>query len=435
MTKFWSFVDKFRPLIKDHNNTSLMFRSRMFIITNLFFISFTSFLFILEKLFHLNIRMEIIVFLFFKSVLLVILHKKLNAVGPLMLIKGLSFLSFSAYMIIQGGALINTLVYWFPLVPLVVTFISGRLYGAVSVLGVFVTVYIIYEKLHMNGLVLREGLTFERYAILQNIHLITLSCFIFLLAIFLITTHNALERNVERVKNKITENSKSFLISRMSAGISHEISNPLCAIRFANEVIKVCISKDEFDKEKLLNMAVRIDGSVDRAVVIVDALKVIGEEKLEQNFTYVSVEEIVSDIDKMYKPDMHLHKIKFIVRNDTLLNDKIFCFKEKVVEAIIHLMNNALFEARKFPEDEREITFAIDRSGAYFTFSIIDPGSGIDSSISPYMYDPFFTEKDIKVGTGLGLTLVSTIAKNHSGKITYGLTEGKTTFALSIGII
>ena len=349
MTNIWSIVDKFRPLIKDHKNTSLMFRSRMFIITNLFIISFTSVLFIVESIFHLNIRIELLGFLFFQSILSAILHKKYNVVGPLMLITGLSFLCFSAYIIIQGGAFINTLVYWFPVVPLVVTFISGRLYGAISVLAVFLTVYIIYERLYLNGFILRGGLTFERYAILQNIHLITLSCFVFFLAIVFITTHNALEKNVERVKNKIAENSKSFLISRMSAGISHEISNPLCAIRFANEVIKICINKDEFDKKKMMNMAERIDGSIDKAVIVVDALKAIGEDNLEQSFTYVHVEEIVTDIDRMFKLDMLTHNIKFNVINEILKSDKIFCFKEKIVEAIIHLINNAIFESNKFP--------------------------------------------------------------------------------------
>jgi signal transduction histidine kinase len=363
------------------------------------------------------------------------LHKKFNLVGLLVLATSVSFMVYSVNIIIIGGAYLNTLVFWFPVLPLLVTFIGGRIYGGVATLGVVISVYILYDTLHMNGFVLRNGLSFEQFLTLQNLNIISSSVFVFLLALVLIGTNNVLERNILRVKTKMAENSKSFLISRMSAGLSHEINNPLCAIRFSNEMIKMCLGKEDLDREKLLDMSKRIDSSIDKAIVVVDALRKVGQESAEKSFTYVTILEILSDIERMYNVDMIADDIKFEVVNDTLPSEKIFCSKEKVVEGLIHLINNAVFEAKKSSDENRKISLTIKENGAYYSFSVIDPGHGVDPEISPYMFDPFFTDKDVNVGMGLGLTQVNTIAKGHSGKVTYGLTDGNTTFTLSLGII
>ncbi len=51
------------------------------------------------------------------------------------------------------------------------------------------------------------------------------------------------------------------------------------------------------------------------------------------------------------------------------------------------------------------------------------------------MFDPFYTTKDVNEGMGLGLTLVSAIAKTHSGKIDYDKSKNQTRFTLKLGVI
>ena len=102
----------------------------------------------------------------------------------------------------------------------------------------------------------------------------------------------------------------------------------------------------------------------------------------------------------------------------------------RIVQVFMNLLTNAR-DATAGKED-RKIHLRLWEGSDYYYTSVFDNGTGIPEEIKERIFDPFFTTKDINAGTGIGLSLVHTIVKEHKGDITVSnLPEGGCKFLLS----
>ena len=81
---------------------------------------------------------------------------------------------------------------------------------------------------------------------------------------------------------------------------------------------------------------------------------------------------------------------------------------------------------RRRTSDEPVINTALEK-GDYVLLSVIDTGQGIPEEVLPHVFEPFFTAKQIGAGTGLGLPMVYSFAKQSGGHITISSEPGKGT--------
>lgn len=236
--------------------------------------------------------------------------------------------------------------------------------------------------------------------------------------------------------NQLIQASKMTTLGEMSAGIAHELNQPLNAIKMGNEFIDMMIEKKEKIPEKnLLQIVKEVSSQVDRAVDIIDRLRDFGrkadftKEKININKPVQGVLDIIGrqlrlqNIDIQFKMDedippilAHRNRIEQVIFN--LITNARDAINQKL-EAGGESQGNCILIETHAREDQVMVT-------------VSDTGIGMDTLLKERIFEAFFTTKKMGEGMGLGLSITNGIVEDYGGKIDIKSLEGQgTTFELS----
>ena len=237
---------------------------------------------------------------------------------------------------------------------------------------------------------------------------------------------NTLE-NLNSTQQQLIHTEKMASLGIMSAGIGHEINNPLNFIKTGVDLIDQEIKNQKLDSNQDLVEYVKIikEGAT-RVASITKSLKQIsrgGADMDEECDIYSIIDNCVVILN---------HKIKDrieIIRNYGVENFIVKGNSGKLHQAILNLVSNA----EQAIDGNGKITFNSYQNGEFYVLTISDNGSGISEEVKEKIMNPFFTTKPPGEGTGLGLSITYGILNEHKGKITFDSVENKgTTFEISL---
>lgn len=221
---------------------------------------------------------------------------------------------------------------------------------------------------------------------------------------------------------RLTE--KMAAIGQLSAGIAHEINNPLGGIRLCfNNLIST--EMDEETKKKHIEV---INTGLERIQVIIKQLLDFSK-KTTLSVSPVSVDRLIDNVLKLIEYSANKRGIKIIKsRSDDV--PEIMVDRNKMEQVFLNIILNAV-QAINGPGIIK-IETSINNGQCIISFK--DTGPGISPDVMPYIFDPFFTTKSVGEGTGLGLSVSKSIVEQHGGKITVESTEGMTEFKIQLPI-
>ena len=271
-----------------------------------------------------------------------------------------------------------------------------------------------------------------------------------------------MEKQMEDLQQKLKEQEKLASLGLLSAGIAHEIQNPLnFVINFSKMSDKLLgdltdIVEDNEDKlsdddreevEDIVadlkeNMAKIVEHG-ERAISIIQGILLISRGK--EN------EYIPTDICRLVKEYVWLsyHAMR---ANDKSFNiaihenyqeglPQIMVIPQDLSRAILNVMNNACYAVKKKAETasadyQPEVNVSVSENNCQLIISIADNGEGMSDEVKQHLFENFFTTKPIGQGTGLGMGITRDIIENkHSGHIDLQSTEGiGTTITFTIPI-
>jgi len=116
-----------------------------------------------------------------------------------------------------------------------------------------------------------------------------------------------------------------------------------------------------------------------------------------------------------------------IVRNYSQL-PLVFCIPEEMNQVWMNLILNSL----QAMNNKGILQIDTQMNGTEVLIKITDNGTGIPEQIQPYIFNTFFTTKQVGEGSGLGLNIVKKIMEKHQGQITFTSEPGKTTFSIHL---
>lgn len=257
---------------------------------------------------------------------------------------------------------------------------------------------------------------------------------------------NVALKNLKEAQTQLVEREKMASLGQLTAGIAHEINNP---INFVTSNIKP-LKLDIQDIRSLLDKYDALPNTTD----IQAALKDIAAFKQQIDIDYIHEEisslikgiedgasrtsEIVrglrtfSRLDESDVKSVDLHEgidsTLVLLKNSIPTNVKVIkdygslpkieCYAGKINQVFMNILTNA-FNAIKTNNQDREevVTITTWEDNGLALISIKDTGPGMTEQVKEKIFDPFFTTKDVGEGTGLGLSIVFSIIEKHNGRI------------------
>ncbi|OPY73226.1 MAG: Blue-light-activated protein [Syntrophorhabdus sp. PtaU1.Bin058] len=241
--------------------------------------------------------------------------------------------------------------------------------------------------------------------------------------------------NVKLLEQQLLESQKMETLGRLAGGIAHDFNNILNIILGGTQLIKM---KATFD-EKINGYLSSIEKAVFRASDFVKQLLAFSRRQT-LNFEVVSLNDIVADFTKMVNRVIGENiEMKIMpAANTTKTNVDI----AQVHQILLNLVVNArdsmaeggtltISTSSEIVDEEFCLSHVDAKPGSYAVLSVSDTGEGIDPETAKKIYEPFFTTKRSGGGTGLGLSVVYGIVKQHGGFITVESKLGEgTTFRI-----
>ncbi len=228
---------------------------------------------------------------------------------------------------------------------------------------------------------------------------------------------------------QLFQSSKMKTLGEMSAGIAHELTQPLNAIKIGNEFIKRKIQLGmAVGIEDLERVASAVTGQVERASEIINRLREFGR-KPDFKKEPVNLNAAISHVMQIIGQQLVLNNIQVIYDLDPQLPD-ILANQNRLEQVIFNLVSNARDAVEPLPRDDgsrRRITLQTCTHGGEVVCALTDTGIGIAEDAVEKIFEPFFTTKEVGKGMGLGLSISYGIVRDYGGRIEVKSKEGQGT--------
>ncbi len=252
--------------------------------------------------------------------------------------------------------------------------------------------------------------------------------------------------NLKEAQTQLVEKEKMASLGQLTAGIAHEINNPINFVtsnikplRLDIEDIRTLLEKyDQLEKSPDIQHAFREVAAYKKQIgieyiheEIADLLKGI-EDGAQRTAEIVKGLRTFSRLDEsdLKAVDLHegLDSTLVLLRNSIPSNvnviryygelPKVECYAGKVNQVFMNIITNA-FNAMKSKgtNGEESLIISTGLENSSVRISIKDTGVGMPPEVKDKIFDPFFTTKDVGEGTGLGLSIVFSIIEKHNGRI------------------
>ena len=241
-----------------------------------------------------------------------------------------------------------------------------------------------------------------------------------------------MEKQIEILQQQLKQQEKLASLGLLSAGIAHEIQNPLnFVINFSKMSDKLLKDLTEIVEDNEENIS-----ADDREEVedIVADLKENMAKIVEHGERAISIIQGILLVSRGKEGEFIPSDINHIVKEYVWLAYHAMVIPQDISRAVLNLMNNACYAVWDRSQKEGEeyvptidIKTALNAEGL-LEIAIQDNGVGISDEVKEHLYENFFTTKPVGQGTGLGMGITRDIVENrHHGKLTFESEIGKGT--------
>jgi signal transduction histidine kinase len=225
-----------------------------------------------------------------------------------------------------------------------------------------------------------------------------------------ITEKRSRESRLRRAENLAS-------LTTLAAGVAHEIKNPLGSISIHLQLMQKTIAKSADSWAKPLGRYIDVlNEEVDRLNhIVVDFLFAVRPMSLE--LREGNINALITELVDFVGCEMEQSNIKCLLELDEDL-PRVLLDERYMKQALLNLIKNA----QAAMKNGGILTIAAARFDNGIKISLIDTGAGISEENLAKIFEPYFTTKE--TGSGLGLTLVYKIIREHQGEITVESREG-----------
>ncbi|MDX5381749.1 MAG: sensor histidine kinase [Rhodobacterales bacterium] len=225
----------------------------------------------------------------------------------------------------------------------------------------------------------------------------------------------------------LAQSSKLAALGEMSAAVSHELNQPLAAMKTYLAGARLLLRRNR--PEEALSSFQRIDDLIERMGAITRQLKSYARKSGDQ-LTPVNMSDALASALSMMEPQLKQRRIRITRalpdRPVMVMGDRV-----RIEQVMINLLRNAMDATQAVAEPEIDILLA---AGETATLTVRDNGEGIKDLEN--LFEPFYTTKKPGEGVGLGLAISSGIVNDLGGRLTArNASDGGAVFEVQLPIL
>jgi two-component system C4-dicarboxylate transport sensor histidine kinase DctB len=242
-----------------------------------------------------------------------------------------------------------------------------------------------------------------------------------------IAEREKVEKTLEVAEQTIAQSSKLAALGEMSAAVSHELNQPLAAMKTYLAGARLLLQRER--PEEALSSFQRIDDLLERMGALTRQLKSYARKGAEA-FEPIDTRAAVSTALALMEPQLKTRSVNII---RSFPNEPVLVLGDRLrlEQVVINLLRNALDATKTSTNPTIEILLA---AGDSVSIQIRDNGEGI--SDLDELFEPFYTTKQPGDGVGLGLAISSGIVKDLGGRLTArNAADGGAIFEVQLPII
>jgi two-component system C4-dicarboxylate transport sensor histidine kinase DctB len=224
-----------------------------------------------------------------------------------------------------------------------------------------------------------------------------------------IAERERVQKTLAVAEQTLAQSSKLAALGEMSAAVSHELNQPLAAMKTYLAGARLLLQRRR--PEEALSSFQRIDDLIDRMGAITRQLKSYARKGGEA-FEPVDVKQAISSALAMMEPQLKARVVR-ITRTLPRAPVMVMADRVRLEQVIINLLRKAIDATRGQPNPEIEILLS---AGETATLAVRDNGHGIEDLEN--LFEPFYTTKKPGEGVGLGLAISSGIVNDLGGRLT-----------------
>ncbi|MEX3980092.1 ATP-binding protein [Paraburkholderia sp. EG287A] len=221
------------------------------------------------------------------------------------------------------------------------------------------------------------------------------------------------EQRLRATQQEVVHAGKLAVIGQMAAGLTHELNQPLVAIR------TLCDNARTFFER---NQGAQANANLERVGRLVDSMAVLTSElkafarKPEVERVAVSLGEAVAHARLIYESRIRDEAVRLDVR--IAPGTTVYAESSQLQQVIVNLLGNALDAVRDASMRVIAIEAGEPDAQGRVRFTVEDSGPGIAPDVLAHLFEPFVTTKPRGQGLGLGLAITSRIVEGFGAKIT-----------------
>jgi two-component system, NtrC family, sensor kinase len=227
---------------------------------------------------------------------------------------------------------------------------------------------------------------------------------------------------LQKAQNDVIRAEKMASVGRLTAGIAHEIGNPIGIVLGYLDLLK----QSDLSADERIDFIDRSEKEITRINNIIRQLLDMSRSPAGEAKP-VSLHQLLEELISVFSYQPAAGHINF---HSTFkaANDEVFADPDQLRQVFLNILLNAVDEVNAHCSDDAWIKIITEQSGSQadesrsfqqpvITVTIEDNGPGIDPSHLPHIFDPFYTTKEPGKGTGLGLSVSFMIVERLGGHI------------------
>jgi PAS domain S-box-containing protein len=242
------------------------------------------------------------------------------------------------------------------------------------------------------------------------------------------------QRHADAVK-MAERSSRLASVGTLAAGISHEINQPLTALKVKVDSMlywkemNIAVPQDDLDQDLKF-----ISQQTERIDDIIKHMRALARQEKGRDPVDINLNGVIGDVIPLLRQRISAHGIHLVQNLDTDLSP-VRGHKTLLQQVVINLIVNAINALDESKKKEKTISVSTSHDGDACYMEVTDNGPGIPEKYLNRIFDPFFTTKIGSEGMGLGLSICHNIVTGMGGTITVENTrEGGARFLVSIPV-